>query len=121
VTEEVRNRSNAEHYDWGGGCEGWRLLDGADLSVIEERIPPGLGEVRHRHDRARQLFFVLQGCLEIDLGGRESRLGPGDSLEMPPRQPHRVRNPFAEDARFLVISAPSTRSDRVNLADPAPR
>ena len=30
---------NAEHYPWGQGCEGWRLLKGDDLSVIQERVP----------------------------------------------------------------------------------
>ena len=45
----TRNRSNAEHYVWGDGCDGWRLLDRPDLSVIEERIPPGRGEVVHFH------------------------------------------------------------------------
>lgn len=27
--------NNAEHYQWGDACEGWHLLAGDDLSVIE--------------------------------------------------------------------------------------
>ena len=46
------NLTNAEHYVWGEVCEGWRLLDRPDLSVIHERIPPGRGEVSHYHSRA---------------------------------------------------------------------
>jgi mannose-6-phosphate isomerase-like protein (cupin superfamily) len=32
-----------------------------DLSVIEERMPPGTAGQRHRHQRSRQFFFVLEG------------------------------------------------------------
>lgn len=111
----VKNRATADHYRWGDVCEGWRLLDGADLSVIQERIPPAAGEVRHVHARARQLFFVLEGALQIELDGQLHALGAGDALEVPPARPHRVRNVSAGDALVLVISAPTTRGDRVDL------
>jgi hypothetical protein len=35
------DRSAAEHYIWGQVCEGWHLVDRADMSVIAERVPPG--------------------------------------------------------------------------------
>ena len=109
------SRSNAEHYIWGAGCDGWRLLDRADLSVIEERIPPGAGEVRHLHHAARQLFYVLAGTLTIERSDGEHALEAGQALEVEPGAPHLVRNASQSDVRFLVISAPSTRGDRQNL------
>ena len=111
----VRNKENAEHYTWGGSCDGWRLLSRGDLSVIQERIPPGLGEVMHYHTHARQLFYVIEGQLEIELAGEMVMLASGDSLEIPPVQHHRVMNSSEADAHFLVISSPSTTDDRVNL------
>jgi hypothetical protein len=44
----------AEYYSWGGVCDGWHLLKHPDLSVIQERVPAGAGEVRHYHMRARR-------------------------------------------------------------------
>ena len=117
----VMNAGNAEHYTWGAGCDGWRLLNNADLAVIQERIPPGLGEVRHYHARSRQLFYVLHGRLQIEIGDVVEELGIGDSIEVPPTVPHSVRNPFEADARFLVVSAPSTANDRVSLEPPPGR
>ncbi len=108
-------RSNAEHYHWGTGCDGWRLLARADLSVIEERIPPGLGEVPHFHTHARQLFYVLSGGLGIVVEGTAFQLRPGDSLEIVPGATHHVHNPFDTDAVFLVVSSPTTAGDRTNV------
>ncbi len=111
----IRNRRTAEHYRWGKVCDGWRLLNRPDLSVIQERIPPGGTEVRHLHHRARQLFFILDGRLRIEVSDEVSTLESGDSLEVLPEQAHRVSNMSTADVSFLVISAPSTEGDRENL------
>jgi mannose-6-phosphate isomerase-like protein (cupin superfamily) len=111
----IRRTNTSEHYRWGDVCDGWRLLDRSDLSVIQERIPPGAGEVRHYHETARQLFFVLRGELTIELRDREFVLGAEDSLEVPPGDPHCVRNAGDVDATFLVISAPTTSGDRFEV------
>jgi mannose-6-phosphate isomerase-like protein (cupin superfamily) len=111
----IRNVEISEHYRWGGVCDGYRLLDHPDLSVIAERIPPGAGELRHVHARARQFFFVLRGRLEIEIGECRFDLRAEDSLEVPPEQPHRVSNVGEVEAVFLVVSAPSTHGDRIDL------
>ncbi|HYQ27782.1 MAG TPA: cupin domain-containing protein [Polyangiaceae bacterium] len=115
MTAMIKNIDNAEHYRWGQVCDGWRLLDGPDLSVIQERIPPGEGEVTHYHSHARQCFFVLAGELQIQIDEQLFRLTTGDSLEVAPGKRHRVRNAGHVDAAFLVVSAPTTRGDRVNV------
>jgi len=38
------DKNSAEHYSWGGICEGWHLAEADTLSVVEERIPPGGSE-----------------------------------------------------------------------------
>jgi mannose-6-phosphate isomerase-like protein (cupin superfamily) len=108
----IKNVHTAQHYVWGGKCDGWRLLDRPGFSAIQERIPPGAGETRHYHRRARQLFFVLSGTLEVEVGDRLFRLQPHDSIEVEPGAMHRVANPCDEDVEFLLISVPSTRDDR---------
>lgn len=107
------NRSNAPHYIWGKVCDGWKLLDGQDLSVIEEQMPPGSCEVMHIHDRANQLFYVLEGTLTIEVDGKVERLYPNDALNIPPGSAHQARNEdTSQYVRFIVISAPTTRGDR---------
>lgn len=107
----IRNRQTVEHYKWGHS-DGWRLLDRPDLSVIQERMPPGSAEVKHLHRHARQLFYVLEGKVEMEIRGQVIELCAGDALEVAPAEAHRVRNTSPADAHLIVISAPSTAGDR---------
>lgn len=101
---------------WGSDCSAWRLLAQPDLAVAEEVMPPGTTEKRHIHHRARQFFYVLSGTLSMEReGGTTVALAPGEGLEMPPNVAHRAHNAGGETVRFLVISAPTTKGDRVDL------
>ena len=42
----VIDSNSGERYQWGAGSEGWHLLNRADLSIIQERVPPGDRERR---------------------------------------------------------------------------
>ena len=108
--------ANAAHYVWGRQCDGWHLLDGDDLSVIEERMPPATVEQRHRHARARQFLYVLEGVVTLELEGVTHSLRRGEGLHVPPGAAHQVRNDSAADVRFLAVSAPKSHGDRT----PAP-
>jgi hypothetical protein len=43
------SRENAAHSGSGDNCDGWHLLQESNLSVIEERMPPCISEVRYSH------------------------------------------------------------------------
>ena len=107
------DRSTAEHYTWGDGCDGWHLVRAAGLSVIEEQMPPGTSEVRHCHRMAHQFFYVLRGVLWVEVEGRESELGPGQGVEVAAGRAHQVGNRSAAAAEFLVFSCPPSHGDRV--------
>lgn len=105
--------ANASHYTWGERCDGWHLVQADGLSVIHERMPAGTAEVRHRHERARQFFFVLRGTLCIELDGVFHRLAAGEGLEIPPGLDHQVTNEGPGNMEMLVISQPPSHSDRI--------
>ena len=106
------DRASAPHYNWGTGCDGWRLVDRDDLSVIEERVPPGGCEEWHVHDQARQFFYVLAGRAEMRTAVTTTLLSPGVGVEVPPGLAHQFANVGDSDAVFLVTSTPTTRGDR---------
>ena len=108
------DKQTAPHYSWGGGCDGWHLVQTATLSVIEERMPPGTSEVRHYHEKANQFFYVLRGNLSIEVGGSKLVLSPGQGAQITAGAPHQVRNQASVDAEFLVVSNPPSHGDRVS-------
>ena len=103
---------SAEHYCWGDGCDGWHLLKRDDLSVIRGRVPPGAAEVRHRHARSRQFFFVLEGQALLEVDGVRHVLSPGMGLHVAPGAAHQFRNESQADVHFLVVSSPRSPGDR---------
>ena len=102
----------ADHYQWGMACDGWHLLKGSGLSVIEERMPPGATEIRHWHARSVQFFYCLAGTLTMEVEGSVHQLLAGTGLEIPSGNAHQARNDSDADVRFLVISQPPHHGDR---------
>jgi mannose-6-phosphate isomerase-like protein (cupin superfamily) len=107
--------TTGRHYRWGAASDGWHLLEGDDLSVIQERVPSGDAERRHRHARARQFFYILRGEATLEVDGREFVVAAGQGVEVPPGTPHQFFNRSAADVEMLVISAPRSHGDRVDL------
>jgi len=106
---------NAEHYRWGQVCDGWHLLKLDEFSVIRERVPSGAAETRHRHARARQFFYVLEGDAVLEVDGIRHVLTAGQGLHIPPGAAHQFRNESSADVHFLVVSVPKSHGDRENV------
>jgi mannose-6-phosphate isomerase-like protein (cupin superfamily) len=111
----MKSTENAEHYNWGTGCDGWHLLRSDGLSVIQERMPPGTAEQLHYHERAQQVFYILSGTATFEIDSKIEIINAGESLHMPPNTRHRICNRGLDDLHFLVISEPKSHGDRVNL------
>jgi mannose-6-phosphate isomerase-like protein (cupin superfamily) len=107
------SRETAEHYVWGNSCDGWHLVKNADLSVIQECMPPGTSEVRHYHERAQQFFFILCGQATMEVEGETIRLSAEEGVHIAPSKRHQIRNDSGDPVRFLVISQPPSHGDRV--------
>ncbi len=111
---KAQTKETAEHYRWGSNCDGWFLLKSDDVHVIEERMPPGTAEQRHRHQRARQLFYVLEGELTMRFEQEDVMIRARQSLEVAPGVLHQARNDSSSEVSFLVVSVPPSHGDRVN-------
>ena len=110
------DRSSAEHYLWGAGCDGWHLVKSQALSVISELMPPLTSEQRHRHLRSRQFFYVLSGEAVLEVDGAREIIRSHQGLEIPPGVPHQISNRTNDNLEFLVVSCPPSHGDR-ELAD----
>lgn len=106
------SKAVGQEYGWGDGCQGWHLVRAQNLSVIEERMPPGTSERRHWHARSRQFFYVLSGTLTIEVEGVTHTLQARTGIELPQGTAHQAINEATTDVEFLVISEPPSHGDR---------
>lgn len=110
------SKATAEHYHWGEQCDGWYLLKRSDMSIIHECMPPVTKEVRHYHCQSRQFFLVLSGELTMELEGELHTLSAHQGIEIPPQAKHQAQNLSQHAVEFVVISHPTTRGDRIDIA-----
>jgi mannose-6-phosphate isomerase-like protein (cupin superfamily) len=96
----------------------------AAWSAFEAEVAPGFDVGAHLHRQAEELFYILDG--ELDLlafeprvrtagdwqhwesasGARVARGGPGSTMFVPAGCPHAFANPAATPARMLFLVSP---------------
>lgn len=83
--------------------------------VLEVRCIPGRGPhiLEHVHDSWTESFDIVAGHARYRLNGREGTAGRGDTIVMPPSQPH--VHPWCEGDEALVYRQRSVFAE----ADPA--
>jgi transcriptional regulator with XRE-family HTH domain len=79
-------------------------LPGQRLRGLVLTLAPGgvTGEEAMTHP-GHELVYGLAGRCEYEVAGKAYALGPGDSLLVDSRQPHRGRNPGRREARLLLV------------------
>ncbi len=73
--------------------------------ITEIQISPSQTVPWHYHSNTQDTFYVLQGCIYVDLRDPEEavRLSAGETYTVSARRPHRVRNAEEGSATFLVL------------------
>lgn len=109
------SKANAEHYLWKNICDGWHLVQRDDLSIISEKMPAGTAEDIHYHEKSRQFFYILSGTAPMLMDNETIILRSGEGIEVRPGSTHQLRNDSEGDIEFIVISAPKSHGDRINV------
>lgn len=104
--------------------------DGAVMSCFEVLVPPGFDVGAHTHDRSQEMFYVLEGELDLlafepvvrtgdnwadwvsPAGDKVVRAGPGACMFVPSGCPHAFRNATDRPARMLFQSHPAPDHER---------
>jgi mannose-6-phosphate isomerase-like protein (cupin superfamily) len=96
---------------YGNGASRFRFLAQSPefaFAITESTVPPHFpGPVLHRHAEMTDIFFVLEGSLQIRLEGSTRTLGPGGFAAVPPGVVHSFANPGDAPTRFLNMYSPS--------------
>lgn len=78
-------------------------------------MPSGTAEKRHFHNNAEQFFYILKGEAVFYINEEKFSVKTGESITILPKSEHYISNESTEDVEFLVISAPSTNNDRIEI------
>src|ERR1700722_13107912 len=62
---------------------------GGALSTVRVSLEKGAdGAHPHRHDRSAEMFYVLEGAVQVLSGAEIVKAEQGDVIVVPPRMPH---------------------------------
>ena len=96
---------------WGPGDQITFLITGEQTGgaffMAEVSVPPGGGPPPHIHRREDETFYLQQGTLTIEAGGKTLIASPGDSVHLPRGVVHSFRNTGRVDAKFLMVVTPA--------------
>ncbi len=81
--------------------------DCSGASSFEFRALPGFDTGSHIHSRIEELFYVLDGKMELRAGDRITDAGPGTFACVPAGVAHAFANRGDSPARMLLVCAPS--------------
>jgi quercetin dioxygenase-like cupin family protein len=84
---------------------------GGQLLEVEVLLDPGARVPRHLHLRQDERVEVLEGSVSIQLGQQQLQLTEGESIQVPRRTLHRVRNSYDGRTRFLLQVRPARRME----------
>jgi mannose-6-phosphate isomerase-like protein (cupin superfamily) len=87
---------------------------GGRYTLIDMYVPSG-GPPPHRHD-FEEMFYILEGELDVTFRGEAHRIGPGQSINIPANAPHVFRVASATPARFLCFCTPAGQEEFFKLA-----
>jgi mannose-6-phosphate isomerase-like protein (cupin superfamily) len=75
------------------------------LAPHSEHKPPGEPDgLGHSHRTIEEIYFVLEGEVNVKLGEDVVALGPRDAVLIPPDTPRSVRNDSDAEAAFAMCS-----------------
>ena len=94
------------------------------FSAFEAEVPPGFDVGAHLHGEAEELFYIVEGELDLlafepddrtvpdwrtwtsSAGAQVTRGGPGSTMFVPAGCPHAFANPGSTPVRMLFVVTP---------------
>jgi quercetin dioxygenase-like cupin family protein len=86
------------------------LAKSGNMEGILVTIEPGSDWGQAYAHSGEEIRYVLEGKLEVDIGGKKYLLKKGDCLWHTSEVPHTLRNPGKKKAKYFVVIMPPSFS-----------
>lgn len=120
--EPVLRRGDREQFETRDGSLVTELVHpsfgGSGRQSLAEAVVPAGGEtIAHRHRRSEEIYSFTSGRGRMTLGEESFEVRPGDSVVIPPKTPHKLRNTGTEPLVLLCICAPPYSHEDTELLE----
>lgn len=93
---------------------------GGRLDLVDHRVPAGYAPPKHLHRDADEVFYLVDGTLQVTCGDESWHVGPGSVVFLPRGVPHGFVAGSDGPARTLLINSGAGFGDViVELGTPA--
>lgn len=69
-------------------------------------VDPGKESPPHFHARTEEVYYILEGCGIMTIDGHSQEVRAGDTIAIPLRAVHKIKNPGDEPLRFVCATSP---------------
>lgn len=119
---DIRNRDRVPAFTTKDGSTIRELLAHRNSvirhqSLAEATLPVGGATAAHYHPRAEEIYYILQGCGRMEMGGEIQHVGPGDAVAIPPRVVHQLWNTGEGPLVLLCCCAPAYEHEDTVLVE----
>lgn len=94
--------SDARRHEPVPGLSG-RVVHGETMTIVTWDLPAGTEIPLHEHAQ-EQILRVVSGAIQLTVAAQSRRVGPGDTVVIPPRVPHEART--LERTRLIDVFHP---------------
>ncbi len=84
-------------------------------SLAHATLPPKKTSLPHRFKTASEVYYILKGAGLIHIDDETERVGPGDTVYIPPKGVQKLENIGDENLEFLCIVYPEWQPDAEEL------
>lgn len=75
-------------------------------SLAEARLGVGGQTAAHYHEQTEEIYFLLEGKAQMQVGDETRQVNVGDAIAIPPGQVHQITNTGDVELRFLCMCVP---------------
>lgn len=86
------------------------LAKSGNMEGILVTVEPGTDWGQAYAHQGEEIRYILEGALEVDIGGKRYLLKKGDCLWHNSEVPHTLRNPGKKKAKYFVVIMPPSFS-----------
>jgi quercetin dioxygenase-like cupin family protein len=84
-------------------------LGSEQVAVTYRTMPPGTGQLKgrrtgHRHKTQEEIYFLIEGRVQVKLDDEVIEIGPGTALRVAPEVKRSMWNDSDEEAVVVIVS-----------------